>query len=122
VLVEGDRIAARYARKNAQLAGFGGVEVATRTVESWASSGLASGADRIVVDPPRDGLPVAVRRLLVGRPAARLTYVSCHAAALARDLKDLAAAYAVSSLVFVDLFPQTGHMEVIVQMLRKEAP
>jgi tRNA/tmRNA/rRNA uracil-C5-methylase (TrmA/RlmC/RlmD family) len=120
VVVEGDRVAARYARKNAQAAGLDGVDIVPRAVESWAATGLVAGADRVVVDPPRDGLPVALRRLLVGRPSARLTYVSCHAAALARDLVDLAAAYTVTSLVFVDLFPQTGHMEVVVQMQRKE--
>jgi len=120
VLVEGDRVAARFARKNAQAAGLSGVDTVHRAVESWAAAGLVAGADRVVVDPPRDGLPVAVRRLLVARPARRLTYVSCHAAALARDLADLAAAYEVAALDLVDLFPQTGHMEVIVQMRSQE--
>jgi 23S rRNA (uracil1939-C5)-methyltransferase len=122
VLVESDRVAARYARKNAQSARLDGLVVEARAVETWASSGLPAGADRVVIDPPRDGLPVGLRRLLVGRPAARLTYVSCHAAALARDLADLAAAYDIEWVEFVDLFPQTGHMEAIVEMTRKETP
>jgi 23S rRNA (uracil1939-C5)-methyltransferase len=62
---------------------------------------------------------VVVRRLLVARPVARLTYVSCHAAALGRDLRDLREAYEIESLVFADLFPQTGHLETIVQMVRR---
>jgi 23S rRNA (uracil1939-C5)-methyltransferase len=122
-LVEGDRIASRYARRNAQAAGLAGVETVARAVETWIATGLPdSGLDRVVVDPPRDGLPVVVRRLLVARPVARLTYVSCHPAALARDLRDLREAYDIDSLVFADLFPQTGHLETIVQMVRRRTP
>jgi len=122
VMVEGDRVATRYARKNIEAARAGGVEVETRAVESWIARGLHFGADRVVVDPPREGLPPAVRRLLLARPPRRLTYVSCHPAALARDLAELATGFAIESLVFVDLFPQTGHLETIVQLSREESP
>jgi 23S rRNA (uracil1939-C5)-methyltransferase len=122
VVVESDRVAARYAAKNARAARLGNVEVVARAVESWAGAGLPSGADRVLVDPPRDGLPREVRRLLVARPARRLTYVSCHAAALARDLAELSAAYRVSALDFVDLFPQTGHLECVLQLAARELP
>jgi len=120
VLVEGDRVAARYARKNAQLARADHLQVENQAVESWLAAHLPAGADRIVVDPPRDGLSRAVRQLLVARPAARMTYVSCHPAALARDLRELATSYRVDSIVLVDLFPQTGHVETLVQLGRKE--
>ena len=118
-LVEGDRGAVRYARKNARLAHAGGVEVVGQAVESWVGRHLPDGAERVVVDPPRDGLALVVRRLLVSRAPARLTYVSCHPAALARDLKELAEVFAVESLVLVDLFPQTGHVEIVLQMVRR---
>ena len=118
-LVEGDRIAARYARRNARRARLAGVEVVGQAVESWIVRGLADGVDRVVVDPPRDGLSVVVRGLLAARPPRRLTYVSCHAAALARDLKQLGGGWQVESLAFADLFPQTGHMEAIVQLVRR---
>jgi 23S rRNA (uracil1939-C5)-methyltransferase len=119
VLVEGDRIASRFARRNARLAKLANVEVAPLAVESWIGGGLPDGADRVVVDPPRDGLSPTVRALLVGRAPGRVTYVSCHAAALARDLKALAGAFEIESLVLVDLFPQTGHMEAVVQLVRR---
>jgi 23S rRNA (uracil1939-C5)-methyltransferase len=118
-LVEGDRVAARYARKNARIARLDNVEVDALAVESWMPREFPAGADRVIADPPRTGLAPVVRRLLVERAAARLTYVSCHAATLARDLRELAAAYDVTALDLVDLFPQTGHMEVVVQLARK---
>ena len=118
-LVEGDRIAARFARKNARRARLPGIEVVGQAVESWIVRGLADDVDRVVVDPPRDGLALVVRGLLAARPPRRLTYVSCHAAALGRDLKQLASNFDVESLALVDLFPQTGQMETIAQLVRR---
>lgn len=115
-LVEGDRIASRYARRNARANRIGNVEVVAQAVESWVPAGLPDGIDRVVVDPPRDGLSTSVRALLAGRAPRRLTYVSCHPAALGRDLKTLAEAFAIESLTLLDLFPQTGHMEVVVEL------
>jgi 23S rRNA (uracil1939-C5)-methyltransferase len=54
------------------------------------------------------------------RRPARLTYVSCHPAALARDLRQLQEAYRIESIVFFDMFPQTGHMETVVQLVAIE--
>ena len=62
-----------------------------------------------------------MRRILLDRRPRRLTYVSCHAAALARDLRDLLQGYTLTSLALVDLFPQTGHMEAIVELVRRPA-
>jgi len=118
-MVEGDRIAARFARKNARAHDLRGLEIIGQAVESWVTSGLPADLDRIVVDPPRDGLSTVVRRVLAGRPPRRLTYVSCHPAALGRDLRELAATFIIESLVLLDLFPQTGHMEAVVQLVRR---
>jgi 23S rRNA (uracil1939-C5)-methyltransferase len=118
VAVEGDRVAARYARKNARENRLRGLEVEARAVESWIS-GLPVDAARVVVDPPRAGLSALVRRVLRRQGAERLTYVSCHAAAMARDLKELGATYRLESVTLLDLFPQTGHMEAVAQLVRR---
>lgn len=118
VAVEGDRVAARYGRRNARRNRATGVRVETRAIETWVG-GLPEGADRVVVDPPRQGLAKPVRAALAERPPRRLTYVSCHAATLARDLRALLPAYRVESLTLLDLFPQTGHLEVVTQLVRR---
>jgi 23S rRNA (uracil1939-C5)-methyltransferase len=118
VLVEGDRVAVRYARRNVRVARAESVETVGQAIESWIGRGLPDDADRVVVDPPRPGLSTVVRRLLVSRAPRRLTYVSCHPAALARDLRELAERYRVESVVLAHLFPQTGHMETVVQLAR----
>ena len=121
VAVEGDRIAARYARRNLREHRLPG-EVVAQAVESWIRTGLPDDADRVLVDPPRPGLTPEVLALLRSRRPRRLTYVSCHPAALARDLAALAEAFALERLVFLDLFPQTAHLEVVAQLVAKERP
>jgi 23S rRNA (uracil1939-C5)-methyltransferase len=76
-------------------------------------------ADLVVVDPPRSGLGDSVARALASLSAPRLTYVSCDPATLARDLVPLqAAGYRVEEAHLVDLFPQTYHLESVVQLVR----
>ncbi len=75
--------------------------------------------DLVVVDPPRSGLGDPVARALANVGAPRLTYVSCDPATLARDLLPLqAAGYRVEEVHLVDLFPQTYHLESVVQLVR----
>jgi 23S rRNA (uracil1939-C5)-methyltransferase len=75
--------------------------------------------DLIVVDPPRSGLGDSVARALASLGAPRVTYVSCDPATLARDLVPLqAAGYRVGKAHLVDLFPQTYHLESVVQLVR----
>ncbi|MGD2116337.1 MAG: class I SAM-dependent RNA methyltransferase [Acidobacteriota bacterium] len=115
VAVEGDRLAARYARRNVRGAHLETVEVEGRAVESWIRS-LPEGAARVVADPPRVGLKGVVLKTLLEREPRRITYVSCHPAALARDLRTLTRRYRLESLTLLDLFPQSGHMEAVAQL------
>ena len=75
--------------------------------------------DLVIVDPPRSGLGDRVARSLVSLHAPRITYVSCDPATLARDLVPMqAAGYRVEEVHLVDLFPQTYHLETVVQLVR----
>jgi 23S rRNA (uracil1939-C5)-methyltransferase len=75
--------------------------------------------DLIVVDPPRSGLGDHVAHALASTGAPRLTYVSCDPATLARDLVPLqASGYRVDEAHLVDLFPQTYHLESVLQLVR----
>lgn len=114
--VEGDSNAARYARKNARRHRIDNVEVTTHAVESWIGD-VEEKVDRILVDPPRAGLARPLRRHLRRRPPTRLTYVSCHPATLARDLQALEESLDIESVTFFDLFPQSGHLEAVVQLV-----
>jgi len=73
--------------------------------------------DLVLADPPRAGLGQrAVQRLLRLRPPL-LVIVSCDPATLARDLALLTAAgYRIDRMTLVDLFPQTYHIETVVDL------
>jgi 23S rRNA (uracil1939-C5)-methyltransferase len=73
----------------------------------------------IVVDPPRTGLGPEITSLLGTVAAPALAYVSCDPATLARDLRALiGSGYAIQSVTLADLFPQTFHLETVVQLRR----
>ncbi len=118
VAVEGDRVATRYGRKNARLNGITNIDFVPTAVDGWIPQ-LRENTDRVVVDPPRVGLTAKVRVKLLERRPKRLTYVSCHAAALARDLKMMGPGFVLEELTFLDLFPQTGHLEIVAQLRRR---
>jgi tRNA/tmRNA/rRNA uracil-C5-methylase (TrmA/RlmC/RlmD family) len=66
-----------------------------------------------LVDPPREGLPVRLTEALALDPVARLVYVSCDPATLARDARMLAKSYRLESVQPVDLFPRTAQIECV---------
>ena len=90
-------------------------DVITEQTEAFLTA--ARGApDFVLADPPRAGLgKAATARLLALRPPA-LVIVSCDPATLARDLAVLAPAYRINRMTLADLFPQTFHMETIVEL------
>ena len=72
--------------------------------------------DVIILDPPRAGVhPKVLQNLLVLHPD-RIIYVSCNPATQARDLAVLGEAYDITMVQPVDMFPQTHHVENVVQL------
>jgi 23S rRNA (uracil1939-C5)-methyltransferase len=67
----------------------------------------------IVLDPPRAGAGVEACELLLRLAPRTLVYVSCDPNTLARDLRILQPDYRIAHLRFVDLFPQTSHIETV---------
>jgi 23S rRNA (uracil1939-C5)-methyltransferase len=108
----------------ANLAGTRGTAVRAETLEFLRGKRKAACApldrpDLIVVDPPRTGLGPEIAGLLAEVAAPVIDYVSCDPATLARDLRALTSAgYAIQSITLADLFPQTFHLETVVEMRR----
>jgi 23S rRNA (uracil1939-C5)-methyltransferase len=95
------------------------VKVVRATTEKYLERSRNLRPDLVVVDPPRGGLGAAVVKALAGLRAARMTYVSCDPATLARDLSGLlSAGYRVERAELVDLFPQTYHLESVFHLVR----
>jgi 23S rRNA (uracil1939-C5)-methyltransferase len=119
--IEGDGVAGRFLRRNARRERTESLDFEHSAVESWIDR-LPADTDRVVVDPPRTGLSRRIREQLARRRPRRLTYVSCHAATLARDLKILSEVFEIEKISMFDLFPQTGHMETVAHLVVKGPP
>lgn len=73
----------------------------------------------ILVDPPRAGLGERVCRAMTRAAPARILYISCNPATLARDCALLAPLYALTRVQAVDMFPQTPHVECAALLERR---
>ena len=66
--------------------------------------------------------PDAVRAIVRVKPA-RVVYVSCDVATLARDARRLVDhGYAIDRVDAFDLFPNTPHVETVVVFVRTSCP
>ena len=75
-------------------------------------------ADVVVVDPPRKGCDATLLSTLVDMEPARIVYVSCDPATLARDVKFLVAnGYEMKRVRCVDMFGMGSHVETVVLMV-----
>jgi tRNA/tmRNA/rRNA uracil-C5-methylase (TrmA/RlmC/RlmD family) len=75
----------------------------------------------LYLNPPRSGLTPDAReqvmRLLKTQPAGSISYLSCSASSLSRDLVFLEeCGYRVESLRSFDFFPQTEHFETLANL------
>ena len=117
--VEANPVAVRFARRNLQDAQLENARVIHAGVAEWmrSNAGRSAAVDFVLLDPPRAGAESAVIKGIVDLHPAKISYVSCDPATLARDLKKLiAAGYFIGSIKAFDLFPQTHHVETVVRL------
>jgi 23S rRNA (uracil1939-C5)-methyltransferase len=111
--VEAGSAAARDLDFNASAAGVQ-IDVRQSRVEDFLAR-LESAPDFVVADPPRAGLGKEVTAALNRLAPKRVVIVSCDPATLARDLAALSR-YRIERMTLVDLFPQTYHLETVVDL------
>ena len=78
-------------------------------------------ADVVFMDPPRSGSDEKFLSSVVTLNPKRVVYVSCDPTTLARDLKYLTKhGYSAVTVVPVDMFPATEHVETVVLLSKGE--
>ena len=107
----------KYAQINAENADVKNVRFIQGKVENVLPGGFLSSkreSNLIVLDPPRSGCSESVLKAIATLKPQKVIYVSCNPATQARDIKYLNEhGYTLLSLLPVDMFPQTEHIEVI---------
>jgi 23S rRNA (uracil1939-C5)-methyltransferase len=113
VAVEADPVAGRDLRSNGR-EWRGLLQTRVASVEDYLRGHRALAVGTVIVDPPRTGLSKQVLSALISQQVARVVYVSCDVATLARDARAwLNAGYRLAHLRAFDLFPQTAHIETV---------
>ena len=117
--VEGAQAMVERGRENAIRNGIANAtfHCADLTQPSAQQSFLQEGFDKILLDPPRSGAQEVLPALAAMKPA-RMVYVSCNPATLARDAGILATlGYRLEAAGAMDMFPHTSHVEAIALFL-----
>ncbi len=113
------------ARMNARLNGLANVEFYEGEAEEVLPRLYGQGqvcADVIVVDPPRKGCGAACLETIGKMEPARVVYVSCDPATLARDLKYLCEnGYELKKVQCCDMFGWSGHVETCCLLIREKS-
>ncbi|HEX9284617.1 MAG TPA: 23S rRNA (uracil(1939)-C(5))-methyltransferase RlmD [Nitrospirales bacterium] len=116
-LVEGKPAALADARYNAKLNHLGRCRFRSGSAETFLASSTPGDYDLALLDPPRTGLSREVLAGLARLRPHRVLYLSCDPPTLARDLRAMReAGRRVVHLQGYDMFPQTAHVETLVEL------
>jgi 23S rRNA (uracil1939-C5)-methyltransferase len=117
-LIEGDQVSGADLQSNAEPF-RAHAHVERSSVEEFLARHRSATAQTVIVDPPRTGLSRDATAGIVAMKPARLVYVSCDVATLARDARALLdSGYALSRVTGLDLFPNTAHVETVCVFTR----
>lgn len=115
--IEQDASSVECAKANALKSGAKNLNFLKGDVEEILPGGFLSPehkTDMVLLDPPRVGCSPSVLKSICSMRPRKIIYISCNPATQARDVKYLRKqGYKLQSLLPLDMFPQTQHIEVI---------
>lgn len=122
--IEGYDKAIDFAEKNIENARISNVEFSRETVGDFLKENAENikNIDFVLLDPPRSGTEKETVENILKLQPKQISYVSCEPSTLARDLKILTENdFSIESIVALDLFPQTHHVETVVRLKNQRA-
>lgn len=119
--IEGSEALVERARAGAAANGLAGkTDFTARNLFTWSTEDWdalwekSGGIDRVLIDPPREGAQALAKTLAAtDKRPARVVYVSCNPATLARDCAILTheGGWHVRAAGVMNMFPHTAHVE-----------
>jgi len=104
------------AQANMELNGIKNMEAVCMDAKRLKQVSLPDKDLYVITDPPRSGMhPETIIQLRKLKPKA-LIYISCNVEQLGKDLPKLTD-YKIKSAALFDLFPQTNHMESVIELV-----
>jgi 23S rRNA (uracil1939-C5)-methyltransferase len=115
--IEGSACAIVDAKINAEINGFYNLEFLTGDILETFKPGFVARHGKpnvIILDPPRSGTLIEIKKTILQAAPSRIVYVSCNPVSLAWDLKQLCEKYQITAIQPFDMFPHTHHLETVV--------
>jgi 23S rRNA (uracil1939-C5)-methyltransferase len=115
--IEGSSSSIEDARENARLNGIKNVEFMVGDILQTFNLNFLSQygkPDLIVLDPPRSGTLIEIKKTILASGAEKILYLSCNPVSLAFDLKQLCEGYKIARIQPFDMLPHTSHLETLV--------
>lgn len=75
--------------------------------------------DVIILDPPRAGTLMEIKKNIVAARPAKIVYISCNPVSLAWDMKFFIPYYRITAIEMYDQYPHTHHVETLVMLERR---
>ncbi len=97
--------------------GVKNVELLTGRAEALLPRFPSGTFTHLLLDPPRSGITKKEVAEIVRLSPRKILYLSCHPPTLVRDIRAFhKEGYRIRRVQPVDLFPQTGHLEMLVEL------
>ena len=120
IAAEGVEEAVQQACKNAALNNVDNVQFLAKPVEEAAGS-LQQKINKVVVDPPRNGMTQEALNAVARLQPERIVYISCDPSTLARDISRFQPfGYSLNHIQAIDMFPQTTHVECVALLIKEK--
>ncbi len=106
------------AKQNIELNKLGNVEAICMDAKRLKQVRLPEKELYVVTDPPRSGMHEETIIQLKKLKPEKIIYISCNVEQLGKDIPKFSD-YKIKSAALFDLFPQTNHMESVVELVKK---
>ncbi|MCB9359238.1 class I SAM-dependent RNA methyltransferase [Candidatus Woesearchaeota archaeon] len=116
IFVENYAKSIEYVKKNAKLNGMARFEAFAMDAKHLSRLDLADDLF-VITDPPRSGMDAQTISQLNKLNPSLILYISCNPHQLKKDIPKFKN-HKVKSAALFDMFPQTNHMEIVVELIR----